>query len=227
MMNAIRRICTSGAIFSLAVFASSASAQNPPTAFQKQLSRIDLGVSGSGYFTPNNSGTSYLPQLVGVIPSSTLGATVELRYIASRWVGFEYNYGYARYVDDFTVTNTTGSPRNASSFVLGVQSKVTEFTVGYIAHPRVIYGLQTFVGGGGGAIAFRPTPGGGQGVPPVFRGAAYYTVGVEKDVYGEHFGLRAQFRQVFFGSPDYNQNYLATGTRSATAEPSVGFYLRF
>ena len=42
-----------------------------------------------------------------------------------------------------------------------------------------------------------------------------------------HFGLRAQFRQIFFLAPDFEQNYLTIKHRTTTFEPGVGFFIRF
>ena len=227
MMNVIRRLSTSGALLSIALFGSSARAQTAPTAADLFFHHFDIGVSGVGEFTPNNAGPNYLSQTVSQRPSTTLGALVEVRYTKSPLVGLQFNYGYARYTDDFTVTNGAGTPGGSTQYVLGAQTKVSEFTLGYVAHLHEFHGVTPIVGGGGGAIAFRPTPGGGQGLPPELRGAFYYSLGVEKDIYTDHVGIRAQFRQLFFGAPDFNQNYLANGQRSFTIEPSIGFYLRF
>ncbi len=226
MTKASRRLCTFGALFSLCTLA--ASAQSPvPTASEKFFAHFDLGVSGSGEFTPNTSGNTALPQSVQLSPSNTLGALVELRYTASPKVVLQYNYSYARYVDNFTINNTTGTPVSQAPYIIGVQTKVTEYSLGYVAHVPNYFGLHPFVGVGGGLLAFRPTKGGGQGVLNQVRGSIYYAVGVEDTIFNEHFGLRAQFRQLYFGAPDFNEDYLANGQRSHTTQPTVGFFLRF
>src|SRR5216684_3878052 len=79
--------------------------------------------------------------------SNTLGALVTLRYTKSPYIGAEFNYGYARYTENF------------SQYVIGgAQTKASEYTVGYVAHPpKLLFGVHPFVAGGLGAIAFRPT----------------------------------------------------------------------
>ncbi len=226
MIKAFRRLCTFGALLSLGTLAASAQT-TAPTASDKFFAHFDLGISGSGEFTPNTSGNTYLPQSVQLSPSNTLGALVELRYTVSPKIGLQYNYSYARYVDNFTINNTTGTPINQVPYIVGVQTKVTEYTVGYVGHIPNYFGLHPFVGAGGGLLAFRPTKGGGQGVQNQVRGAIYYAVGVEDTVFSEHFGLRVQFRQLYFGAPDFNENYLANGQRSHTTQPTAGFFLRF
>ena len=195
-----------------------AAAQAPPvTALGRQLARIDLGVSGIGVFSKDTTGPNYLGQQVNLKPSTTFGPLIQLRYTKSPLIGAELTYAFPRYTDNYTY----------SSFILGVQSQHAETSLGYLAHVGNFLGLQPFAGVGAGGISFRPTRGGGQGLQTQVRFSAYYEVGAETLVFGEHFGLRAQFRQLFYAAPDYNQNYLANGSRSVTSEPSAGFFLRF
>ncbi len=232
MMNVSRRISLFGAfslvtLFSSLFHAGRAAAQEPVTAVRKQLNRLDLGVGGSFQLGSNSSGTTYLPQLVTLKPSTTVGLLIQLRYTKSPLIGAEFNYGYSRFTEDFNVTNTPASPPNSSQFPLGIQSVVSEYTLGYLAHGPRRFGVQPFAGVGGGAVAFKPTLFGGQGVLSQARGAFYYTVGAENIVLGQHFGVRAQFRQLFYAAPDFQANYLANGQRSVTTEPTIGFFLKY
>lgn len=217
MMNV--RTLTRGALLSLAILAGTASAQTttPQTPFDRFLGRVDLGVSGAGVFTTNTTGPNYLGQTVNLAPSNTLGPLVQLRYIKSPLVGFEANYGFPRYTDNFTY----------SSIILGVQAQHAEFTLGYVAHVGNFYGLEPFAAVGGGLMESRPTQGGGQGALKQVRAALYYEVGAENLIYGSHLGARVQFRQLFYGAPDYGANYLANDKRAVTSEPTAGFFLRF
>jgi opacity protein-like surface antigen len=232
MMNEFRRsssrfayrLSLFGAVVSIALCASAA-AQAPETPFQKAMEKIDLGVSGLGQITPSNSGTNYLKQTVSAVPSNTLGALVELRYTRSPLIGVEFNYSYSRYNNTFSVSG--GSLPAQPPYQIGVQSKVNEYSLGYVGHGPTFFGLKSFGGAGVGAIEFKPTTGGGQSVMPEVRTGFYYTVGVEQGFNDDKFGVRAYFRQLFFGAVDFNENYLATGARSITTEPGVGFYLRF
>jgi hypothetical protein len=149
--------------------------------------------------------------------SNTVGVLAELRYIARPYIGFEFNYGQARYTEHYSV-----SPGE-------IQTKVQEYTFGYIATPPYpIFGLQPYLGAGAGATAFHPTAGGGEGAPEQARATYYYTLGVQKYLDdSQHFGFRAGFRQVFFLDPDFGQNYLTILKHSSTYEPQVGFYLHY
>ncbi len=239
MMNAFRRSFRSKQVFGVAFslglcalgFSAAASAQDTSstalTPFQRQMEKIDLGLGAAGEFTPSNSGTNYISQTVAQRPSRTVGALIELRYTKSPLIGFELTYSQFRYTDDFTVTGTNATPASQKSYILGVQSKVAEYSFGYVAHGPTFLGAHTWGGAGVGAVEFKPTAGGGQSLPPEVRTGIYYHVGLDEPLLGEHFGLRLQFRQLFFGAPDYNENYLANGQRSISTEPGVGFFLRF
>ena len=187
------------------------------SSLDRQLSRLDLAVSGAGYFNTQTSGTNYLGQELVDDPGNTLGAIVTLRYTAKPYVGFEFNYGYARFNQNY-------------SSIGGVQSKANEYTVGYVAHPGFsVFGLEPFGAVGAGSIANKPTPGGGQGLQEQARAAYYYGLGERVDdmVFGPHFGFRGQFRQIFSLAPDYGQNYLTIKKRTVTSEPAFGVFLKF
>lgn len=199
---------------SSSLFAFTARAQ--VTATQRQLQRLDLSVNGIGVFTKSVQGTNYQGVSLTQSVSTTLGALVTLRYTKSPLLGAEANYSYARYTERFS-----------NYIVGGAQTNASEYTVGYVAHGPTLLGLQTFASGGVGSIAFRPTPFGGQGLPARARLAYYYAVGVEQPVFTSHFGVRAQFRQIFYKAPDFDQNYLTINRRTFTSEPAIGFYLHY
>lgn len=221
MLNASRPLLVRSFFFcllaALAVPALRAQAVTGNPTLDRQISRIDVGVSGIGVFTKDVSGTNYLGVKLDQKTGSTLGALVTIRYTKSPWMGVEFNYGYARYT------------QNYSNYIVGgAQNNASEYTLGYVAHPaHQLFGMQPFLAGGLGSTAFRPTPGGGQSLPAQARMTYYYAAGVEKIVLGDHFGLRAQFRQTFFKAPDFGQNYLTIQQHTYTLEPGAGFFIRF
>jgi hypothetical protein len=227
MLNLLRPSCARSLFFCflLTVAASTAKAQTsqPPTALDRQLSRVDLGIIAVGVFNQASNGTATVnavPTLVNLSPGNTAGAVVSLRYIVSPFVGFEANYGYARYTDTFTPFGT--QPLG------GVQQNASEYTLGYVAHSRRQYfGFTPFASAGLGSIVFRPTPGGGLALPKQARAAYYASVGAETTIFSPHFGIRAQYRQVFFKAPDFETNYLTIQQHTTTFEPGFGFFLRF
>ena len=208
------------------------SASTPPTAFEKQLNRIDLSVSAMGYLSTSVSGTNYTGVTFTQKPSNTVGELGTLRYVGKPWVGFEFNFGNSRYTQNFITTHYTNSsvcPNSQCNYLLGgAQNNVHELTLGYVAHPpHTIFGLQPYLGAGGGTMQFRPTPGGGQGLPRQWRAVYFYDAGVDEYFPSAHFGFRAGFRQLIYLAPDFGQNYLTITRRTRTSEPNFGFFLRF
>jgi len=196
-----------------------------PTPLQKQLALVDLGVSAFGEFTSSASGNTKLNQPLSLSPSKTLGTLVTLRYTKSPFIGFEANYNFARYTEDFIYTNQANN--SATQIPLGVQVNATEYSGGYVIHPRQIYGLQPYASIGAGVTAFRPTQHGGQGFSPQARATYYYSVGVEDMLYRERLGVRVGFRQAYFLAPDFQTNYLTNKQRVLESEPTIGLFLKF
>ena len=191
------------------------------TALDKQLERIDFGISGAGSFTKSVSGTvlpSNAPnsgRTVSDSASNTVGALVNLRYIARPYVGLEFNFTYARYTEDFSYAP------------FGVQNNADEYTLGYVVTPpHTVFGLQPFASVGAGTTKFTPTGGGGQNLKTQARATYYYSVGLQDEII-PHFGVRASFRQAFFLAPDFGQNYLTIKQHTFSSEPTLGFFARF
>ncbi len=204
----------------------------PPTAFDKQLHKLDLSVAGVGIFNTTVTGpviplSDNQGESITQFGSNTMGALVSLHYIAKPYFGLEFNYGYARYTENYKGPGITNYflPANTTDFQ--VQTKVNEYTFGYlITPPHLILGMQPFLSAGFGTQAFTPTPLGGQEEPEKARATYYYSLGVQKD-YGQHLGFRAGFRELFFLDPDFGQNYLTILKHSNTYEPMAGFYVRY
>jgi len=201
----------------------------PPTAFQKQMDRIDLSVVASGELSTPVSGieqrdaTTTHTQLT-IKPSSTVGELATIRYTAHPYLGFEFNFGNLRYTQDYTFI----PPPNQNILTGGAQAGVRELTLGYVAHLKFRpFGITPFLGAGGGTIRFKPTPFGGQGLPFQYRAVYYYQAGLEDNFPGSHFGMRLGFRQLIYLAPDFLQNYLTITRRTRTSEPTIGFFVRF
>jgi hypothetical protein len=212
----------------LAATTAKAQESQHPT-LERQLDRVDLAVSGVGQFNRNSSGTAIVeaePTTVNLTTGNTLGALVTLRYTKAPFLGLEFNYGYARYTDTFTPFGILPPPGQPAASA-GVQQNTSEYTAGYVAHLRPVFGVKPFASVGLGTLVFRPTPGGGEGLINQARAAYYYSVGAEQSVFSSHFGIRVQVRQAFFKAPDFEQNYLTIQQRTSTFEPGVGFFVHF
>ncbi|HLI77682.1 MAG TPA: hypothetical protein VKV02_12095 [Acidobacteriaceae bacterium] len=191
------------------------------TKLQQQLSKVDLGVQAVGEFSSSPSGPVTIPatnqgQIVTLSPSNTVGALVTIRYVASPYLGAEFNGGYSRYTENLSVAPGA------------IQTQADEFTLGYLATPPYrIFGVKPYASAGVGGLRFAPTAGGGEGAPHQGRLALYYHVGVQKDIVPDVFGIRLGFRELFYTAPDFFQNYLTINKRATTSEPMIGVYLRF
>jgi hypothetical protein len=214
----------------LAASRAQAQAQSQETALDRQLAHVTLGVMGSGMITGSSSGTLSDGTLQTLSTSNTVGLLANLSYVHSPLVGLEFNYSYARYTENFshfTVPPTSNCSSISCAGPAGVQTRSNEYTFGYVAHFPTIVGVIPFAAVGLGSTGFTPTAGGGQGLKAQARATYYYTAGVEQSLLSKHFGLRAEFRQVFFKAPDFGQNYLTIQAHTTTYEPSAGFFLRF
>jgi hypothetical protein len=229
MLNVSRSSCVRSVFFCLlaAVAGSTSQAQvvqNP--ALDRQLSRIDFSVVGSGIFNKDSSGTAIVetqPTTVHLHPGNTVGPLITIRYVKSPLIGFEFNYGYARYTQTFTPLGILSNPPSSG----GIQQNAAEYTFGYVAHTRKpIFGINPFVAVGAGTTDFRPTPGGGLGYLPQARATYYYSIGADA-MLTPHFGVRAQFREAFFKAPDFETNYLTIQQHTSTIEPGAGIVIRF
>lgn len=213
-----------GAVSSAAAQADPGAA--PQTRFDRVLSHFDFAASGVGEFDTTASGPvqnrlSSSPGNLSVQPTHTVGAMGTVRFQKSPWIGGEFNYRWAKYSYNFSFTNS--SVPNFST-----QNTANEFTLGYIAHPgHDLVGFKPFVGAGAGTVEFKPSRSSGSGLPVQARAAYYYTVGGDKPLVGDRFGLRLGFRQVFYLAPDFGQNYLYIKKQAISSQPTVGFYVHF
>jgi hypothetical protein len=226
-MHSLSRALLATAILLLSVTGIAAAQTTTTSGFARQMSKVDLGISGAGEFNRSVSG----PILPSGAPnagvdtvqyaSNTFGALVNIRYTAKPYVGIEFNYGWARYTANYAT-----APDGSSLFQ--IQTTANEYSFGYlVTPPHPIFGLQPFASAGAGTTQFKPTGGGGEGAPHQFRATYYYNVGLQKDLFNGNFGLRASFRENFFLAPDYLQNYLTILKHTTTYQPTAGFYLRF
>lgn len=217
-------LCVGGAVPGAAAQADPGS--QPQTRFDRVLSHFDVAASAVGEFDSTASGPvtnrlSTNPGNLSVKPTSTVGAMGTIRFQKSPWIGAEFNYRWAKYSYDFNFSNS--AVPNFST-----QNTANEFTLGYVAHPgHDLVGFKPFVGVGAGTVEFKPSRSSGSGLPVQARAAYYYTLGGDKPLAGDRFGLRLGFRQVFYLAPDFGQNYLYIKKLAIASQPTVGFYVHF
>ena len=213
----------------------SASAQTsaPPTPLGKQLHKLDLSLAGVGLFNSKATGNvvggllaTNQGQSITEFGSNTTGLLMTIHYPIKPYIGLEFNYGYGRYTENFEGPGVQNFlPVNSPVFQ--VQTKVNEYTFGYLVNPpHPILGMQPYASVGVGTQAFKPTAFGGQEEPEKARMTYYYGLGLQKE-YNAHFGFQFGYRQLFFLAPDFGQNYLTILKHVSTYEPRIGFYLRY
>lgn len=212
-------------LFSLPALSAGVLSAQTVTPLARQLSRIDFALSGFKQFNGTVNGTNYLGAPVQQSASNPIGGLVTLRYTKSAFLGGEFNYSFARYNQTFT--SPVQFPAGfRSPFV--VRARASEYTVGYVVHvPVPLLGVKPFGAVGVGTTGFYPDRFNGQGLPARGRLTTYYGIGVEVPLLTSRFGIRAQFRQLFFKAPDFDQNYLTLDKRTTASEPTIGVYAHF
>src|ERR1700730_13063313 len=105
MLNVSRLWSAASVFFCLVTSVSGVAAHAqaiPETPLQRQLDRIDLGVTAVGQITKNVSGTNTANVPINQGASTTVGVLVTLRYTKSPFMGFEGNFSQARYTEHFS-----------------------------------------------------------------------------------------------------------------------------
>ena len=180
-----------------------------------QESRSEISLQGMGMFTKDTTGQ-------GTTQSATQtgGLLVGYRYRLNRWLSADGVYGYGRNTQQYFTTAGLSS----------IQANVHQATGGFVFNlptPRR-FGIRPYVLAEGGALFFDPT-GSTFGV----TGAQRSTVGVF--TYGggadvpviKHISLRAEYRGLVYGAPDFGISSLNTNTTTHIAQPSAGLVFRF
>jgi hypothetical protein len=177
---------------------------------QSYLKNSDVSVGVFGQFSPRTSGNG-----ITDTPTVSVGGQAAFRHSYHWWLGYEGSYDYTRYAERYSVLPYT------------VQHNTHEFAASYLITTPGLLGLHPFVFGGISALVFSPTLNGGQNVSWQGEPAANFGGGINWALLSSHFGLRLQYRGVYYKTPDFNQARLNTGTSRLTSEPMAGVYLRF
>ena len=181
-----------------------------------QENRQEISVQGTGLFTSSTSGN-------GNVYSSTDsgGVLATYRFHLNRWASVEGGYGFDLNTQKYLV----------GSQGFRIQSGIHQFTGSLVVslpshgHSRV----NPYLLAGGGVLLFDPTSNqfntfsNAQTQP---KGVFVYGAGVN---YAIHKGiaLRAEYRGLIYGTPDFGFNTLDTNSMTHAAEPSIGLAFRF
>lgn len=181
-----------------------------------QENRSEFSLQGAGFFASSvtGNGTAY-----GATESGGLISTY--RYHLNHWISAEASYGFSLDTQKYQVSSEpfrirSGIHQFTGAFVLNLLSR---------PHSRATpYFLM-----GGGVMLFAPT--GDQfnslsNAQTQAKGAFLYGVGMN---YAIHKGiaLRAEYRGLVYGPPDFGFGALTANAVTQTAEPSIGISFRF
>jgi opacity protein-like surface antigen len=181
-----------------------------------QESRQEISLQGTGFFTKSasGSGTSYSATETG-------GFLTTYRYHFNHRMSAEAAYGYSRDSQNYLF----------SSSPFRIQSGIHQMTGSLVLNlpSRPDSRFSPYVLAGGGALLFSPTStqfnslsGAQTQAKPVFD----YGVGVNYAI-RKAISLRAEYRGLVYGSPDFGFGALSTNSITHTAEPSVGVTFRY
>lgn len=203
-MRVSSRLLSSAALLVFcAVSAISASAQS-------FLHNSDAAVSAFGQFTPSVSGNGITDD-----PTKSAGGQAAFRHSYHWWLGFEGSYDYTRYAEFY------------SSQHFPIQHNTHEFAASYLVTGPGILGLHPFALVGVSALVFSPTLNGGQNQPFQGEPALNFAAGINHALLSPHFGIRLQYRGVYYKAPDFGNPVLETGKSRLTSEPMAGVFLKF
>ena len=181
-----------------------------------QENRSEISFEGTGLFTrgTTGNGTAYSATDSG-------GFLGTYRHHLNHWVSLEGAYGYSLNTQKYSLSSSafriqTGIHDFTGSLVLNLPSR---------SHSRI----NPYLLVGGGALRFAPTSNqvntlsGAEGQT---KGVFVYGAGVNYGIY-KGLSLRAEYRGLIYGTPDFGFGALATNAVTHTAVPSVGLSFRF
>jgi opacity protein-like surface antigen len=181
-----------------------------------QEQRSEISLQGTGIFTKDSSGNGLSQHA-----TDAGGFLIGYRYRLNPWLSAEADYGFSRNTQKYFV------PLTASR----VQSDVHQTTAGFVVnvpHP-VRLRINPYLLAEGGALVFNPTANKGGIVPGAdtqAKGLFAYGGGADFPV-TNHISLRAEYRGLVYGAPDFGLTSLHTSAATHTAQPSAGINLHF
>jgi opacity protein-like surface antigen len=203
-----------------ALTGAAAHGQDPAAKAKPAGPRVDTDAGLSGYATFNKASSGGGTQQT---PSNSFGGMIELRQIRSNWVGYEMAVNYNPAAQKYAPASPNCLLACANP-VTSISGGAVEFTIDYIVSHQM-GNLRPFALGGTGVFITIPgaTP---LGNNTSIRGA--YVAGGGLDYsFGDHLGIRVQYRETFYKAPNVSAIYPATGVLTTTGEPMGGVYYRF
>jgi opacity protein-like surface antigen len=177
---------------------------------QSALKNDDVAVSGLFEFTQSTSGNG-----ISDSTSKSGGGAASFRHSYHWWLGYEASYQYSRFTEFY------------SGQAFGIQHNMHEFGGSYYVHGATALGIQPFAIAGVSAVVFSPTLNGGQNVSWQARPGVNFGAGLNYPLVTSHFGVRLEYRGVYYKTPDFGMPQFTTNTYRVTSEPMAGIYIKF
>ena len=181
-----------------------------------QEGRSEISLQGTGSFSKDSTGegTSHSATEAG-------GFLAAYRYRLNRWLSAEAAYGMNRDAQKYFI----------SSGAFRIQSNIHQATGGLVFNlPSLAKSkFSPYVLAEGGALVFNPTGNPFDtvaGADTQAKGVFVYGGGVNYAL-RRHISLRAEYRGLVYGTPDFGFSAFHTGSITHTAQPSVGLAFRF
>ena len=181
-----------------------------------QENRSEISVQGTGFFTRDTTGNG-----TAYSTTETGGVLATYRYHLNRWISAEGVYGYDLNSQKYLL----------SSGGFRIQSGIHQATGDLVVNlpSRTGSRLNPYVLAGGGALVFDPTGNAANsvsGAQTQAKGAFVYGVGANYAI-RKGLSLRAEYRGLVYGTPDFGFSSFRTNSITHTAQPSVGLAFRF
>jgi outer membrane immunogenic protein len=181
-----------------------------------QENRSEISVQGTGLFTQSSSGNGTTHSA-----TETGGLLATYRYHLNHWLSVEGAYGY----------DLNSQKYLSSSSAFRIQSRMNQMTGDLVLRlpSRPSSRFSPYLLAGGGALLFDPT---GSLTDTVFgaqsqtKGVFVYGVGFNYAIH-KRISLRAEYRGLVYGTPDFGFSGFQTNSITHTAQPSVGIAFRF
>jgi opacity protein-like surface antigen len=153
------------------------------------------------------------------------------------WLGYNVNFGYTRFSEnyshgeEFTPNTTSALPANASFKQGSIRTSMYELTIAYRVEGPRTRRFSTFGQFGGGGLFFNPANNPADPKEQT-RPAMVFGVGMNYKL-TSHLDLRAEYRGLFYKSPDFNlppfdgYDFPTTRLFAVTSAPAMSLVYRF
>jgi outer membrane immunogenic protein len=181
-----------------------------------QEGRSEISLQGTGFFTKSSSGNS---TAYGATEAGGFLSTYRLHL--NRWISAEAAYGYDLNTQKYLFLS------NAYRIQSGIHQATGSLVV--TLPSRTTWRFNPYILAGGGALVFEPlgnrfnTVSGAQ---TQAKSTFVYGAGVNCTV-TKRLSLRAEYRGLIYGTPDFGFSALSTNSITHAAQPSAGLTFRF